>query len=52
MRWAGLVARMEDRRVAYRVLVWIHVRKRPLGRPKRIREDNNKMDIQKEGWRT
>jgi hypothetical protein len=35
MRWAGHVARMGDRRGAYRVLVGKPERKRPLGRPRR-----------------
>jgi hypothetical protein len=43
MKWAGNVASMEDRRDAYRVLVWRPVRKRPLERPKRRWENNNKM---------
>jgi len=33
------MARMNDRRVAYGVLVWRPVRNRPLGRPKRRWED-------------
>jgi hypothetical protein len=33
MRWAGHVARMEERRVVYRVLVGKPEGKRPLGRP-------------------
>jgi hypothetical protein len=35
MRWAGHVARMEERRVVYRVLVGKPEGKRPLGRPRR-----------------
>jgi len=31
---------------AYRVLVGKHERKRPLGRPKHRRENNDKMDLQ------
>jgi hypothetical protein len=34
MRWAGLVARMGDRRGAYRVLMRRTDGKRPLGRPR------------------
>jgi hypothetical protein len=34
MRWAGRVARMRDRRNAYRVLVGRPEERRPLGRPK------------------
>jgi hypothetical protein len=46
------VACMNDRRGAYRVLVWRPVRKRSLERPKRTWRDNNKMAIQEVGWRT
>jgi hypothetical protein len=35
MRWAGYVARMGDRRGAYRVLVGRPEVKKPLGRPRR-----------------
>jgi hypothetical protein len=45
MRWAGHVARMEEGRGVYRVLVGRPEGKRPLGRPKRRWEDNNKMDF-------
>ena len=49
MRWAGHVARMGEGRVVHRVLVEKPEGKRPLGRPKRIWEDNIKMDIQELG---
>jgi len=49
MRWAGHVARMEERRGVYRVLVGQHEGKRPLGRPRRGWEDNIKMDLQEVG---
>ena len=49
MRWAGHVAPMGERRVAYRVLVGNPEGKRPLGRPRRRREDNIKMDLQEVG---
>jgi len=52
MRWVGEVARMNDRRCAYRVSVWRPLRKRSLGRHKRRWEDNNKLDIQKVVWWT
>ena len=42
MRWAGHVARMEERKGVYRVLVWKPEEKRPLGRPRRRWEDNIK----------
>ena len=49
MRWAGLVARMGERRGVYRVLVGKPEGKRPLGRPRRRWEDNIKMDLQEVG---
>ena len=33
MRWAGHVSRMGERRGVYRVLVWKHGGKRPVGKP-------------------
>jgi hypothetical protein len=52
MRWAGHVARLGERRDAYRVLVGKLEGKRPLGRPRRGWEDNIKIRIQKMGWGT
>jgi hypothetical protein len=49
MRWAGHVARIE-KRGAYRILVGRPEGKRPLGRPRRRRQDNIKMDLQEVGW--
>ena len=49
MRWAVYVARMGDRRGAYRALVGNFERKRPLGRPKR-RWEGNKINLQDVGW--
>jgi hypothetical protein len=46
MRWAGHVARMGDKRVAYRILVGRPEGRRPLGRPRRRWENNIKMDLQ------
>jgi hypothetical protein len=43
MRWAGHVARMEEKRNAYRILVGRPEEKRPLGRPRRRWVDNIKM---------
>jgi hypothetical protein len=43
MRWAGHVARVEEGRGVYRVLVGRLEGKRPLGRPRRRWEDNIKM---------
>ena len=49
LRWAGHVARMEQSRNAYRVLVRKPEEKRPLGRPRRRWEDNIKMDLREMG---
>jgi hypothetical protein len=50
MRWAGHVAGMGEKRGAYRILVGRPEGRRPLGRPRRRREDNIKMDLQDVGW--
>jgi hypothetical protein len=50
MRWAVHVARMIEKRNAYRILVEKAEGKRPLGRPKRRWEDNIKMDLRGIGW--
>ena len=49
-RLAGHVARMEQFRNAYRVLVGKPKSKRPLGTPRRRWEDNIKMDSREVGW--
>jgi hypothetical protein len=49
MRWAGHVARMGEKRNAYRILVGKPEGKRPLGRPKRGWVDNIKMDLRWDG---
>ena len=49
LRWAGHVARMEQFRNAYRVLVGKPESKRPLGRPRHKWEDNIKMDLKEMG---
>jgi hypothetical protein len=36
---------MGERKGAYRILVWRPDGRRPLGRPRRRREDNIKMDL-------
>ena len=46
MRWAGHVARMEERRGVHMVLVGKPEGKRPFGRPRRRWEDNIKTDLQ------
>jgi hypothetical protein len=45
LRWAGHVARMGERRGAYRALAGKPEGRRPLGRPRRRREDNIKQDL-------
>jgi hypothetical protein len=51
MRWTGHVARMGEKRSAYRILVGRPEGRRPLGRPRRRWKDNIKMDLQKwNGW--
>ena len=49
IRWTGHVARLEERRGVYRVLVGKPEGKRPLGRLRRRWEDNIKMDLQEVG---
>ena len=44
MRWAGHVARMEEDRIAFKLLIGKHTGKRPLGRPRRGWEDNIRME--------
>ena len=48
--WARHVARMEQSRNAYRVLVGKPEGKRPSGRPRRRWEDNFKMDLKEVGY--
>jgi hypothetical protein len=50
MRWAGHVARMGEKRKAYRLLVGKPEGKRPLGRPRRRWVDNIRMDLGDVGW--
>jgi hypothetical protein len=49
MRWVGNVGRMSERRGVYRVLVGKPEGKRPLEKPRRRWEDNNKMHLQEVG---
>ena len=49
MRWAGLVARMEKSRSAFKILTGKPTGKRPLGRPRRRWEDNTRMDLEEIG---
>jgi hypothetical protein len=46
MRWTGHVARMGEKRNAYRILVG----KRPLARPRRRWVDDIKIDLREIGW--
>jgi hypothetical protein len=50
MRWAGHVARMGEKRNAYRLLVGKPEGKRPLERPRRRWVDNIRMDLREVGW--
>jgi hypothetical protein len=50
MRWAGHVARMGEKRNAYRLLVGKPEGKRPVGRPRRRWVENIKMDLSEIGW--
>jgi hypothetical protein len=50
MRWAGLVARMGEKRNAYRLLMGKPERTKPLGRPRRKWVDNIRMDLGEVGW--
>jgi hypothetical protein len=49
MRWAGHVARKEEKRGAHRILVGKSEGKRPLGRPRRRWGGNIKIDFQEVG---
>jgi hypothetical protein len=50
MRWVGHVARMGEKRNAYRLLVGKPEGRRPLGRPRRRWLDNIRMDLIEVGW--
>jgi hypothetical protein len=50
MRWAGHVARMGEKRNAYRLLVGKPKGRRALGRPRRRWLDNIRMDLVEVGW--
>jgi hypothetical protein len=49
IKWVRHVVRLGERRDLYRVLLGKSEGKRPLGRPRRGREDNIKMDLQEVG---
>jgi hypothetical protein len=50
MRWAGHVARMGEKRKAYRLLVRKPEGRRPLGKSRRRWFDNSRMDLVEVGW--
>jgi hypothetical protein len=50
MRWAGHVARMGEKRNAYRILVGKPEGRRPVGRPRRWWVDNIIIDLREIGW--
>jgi hypothetical protein len=50
MRWAEHMARVEEERQVYKVLVGKPEGKRPLGRPRRRWEDGIRMDLMEIGW--
>jgi hypothetical protein len=50
MRWAGHVARIGEKRIAYRLLVGKPEGNRPLGRPRRRWVDNIRMNLGEVGW--
>jgi hypothetical protein len=52
MGWTGYVARMGNKRNAYRILVGKPEGKRPLGRPRHRWVNNIKMDLKRDrmGW--
>jgi hypothetical protein len=50
MRWAGHVARLGEKRTAYRLLVGKPEGKTPLGRPRCRWVDNIRMDLGEVGW--
>jgi hypothetical protein len=52
LRWTGHVARMGERRGAYRAVVGRPEGRRPLGRPRRRWEYNIQMDLRGVGWGT
>jgi hypothetical protein len=50
MRWVVHIARMGEKRYAYRLLVGKRERKTLLGRPRHWRVDNIRMDLGEVGW--
>ena len=52
LRWAGHVARMEEGRSAFKILIGKPTGKRSLGRPRRRWEDNIRLDLEEIGINT
>ena len=52
LRWTGHVARMEESRSVFKILTGIPAGNRPLGKLRRIREDNIRMDLKEIGIST
>jgi hypothetical protein len=50
MRWAWHIARVGEKRNAYRILVGKPEGKRLLERPRRWWVDNNKVNLREIGW--
>jgi hypothetical protein len=50
MRWAVHIARLGEKRNAYKILVGKPEGKRPLGRPRHWWVDNIKIDLRETGW--
>jgi hypothetical protein len=50
VRWTGHVARTEEKKHGYRVLVGKPEEKRLLGKAQRMWEDNIKIDLREVGW--
>jgi hypothetical protein len=50
MKWAGNVARIGEKRNAYRILMGMPEGKRPLGRPRRRWMGNIKIDLREIEW--
>jgi hypothetical protein len=48
--WAVHVARVEEMRETYKILIGEPEGKRQLGRPRRRREDNDGMHVRETGW--
>jgi hypothetical protein len=49
-KWEGYVARMGEKRNAYRLLMGKPEGKRPLGRPRRMWMDDIKLDLAEDCW--